>query len=322
VAKRLLDELKKEQKDVGKLKNANEKLKQEMASLRAMLASQAKESAANKAHAKEIAEKEERIAELEKRIIEIEKELEAARKTVEKLEADLEKQQSEAFKDKEEMQKLRKHRPALRSSGSGEWGNVSAHHQRSQTTDGTTFNASAVPADYVSPEVLAAHRARVATLEEELEAERKFRREADGEIIRLRAHINGVELNDADVNALLARKLEGAPGLRSEAMSEESSFAGDEPDKRYVVLQRRRSLWHIRWALIRVLFVSSCRYMLFILLLVTMLMLFCAVPLLRRRSFVRVSLQMIEVMKSEIGSSLGTTAFASVPFGEFPIHSQ
>ena len=56
VAKKVLDEFKKEQKDVGKLKGMNEKLKTEMASLRAMLASQAKESAANEEHTKALAE--------------------------------------------------------------------------------------------------------------------------------------------------------------------------------------------------------------------------------------------------------------------------
>jgi hypothetical protein len=88
------------------------------------------------------------------------------------------------------------------------------------------------PADYVSPEVLAQHRAKVAILEEELEEERRLRRQADGEIIKIRAQMNGVKLNEEDLKALLAPQLAGG---RSEPISEESSFADEESPKRYVL---------------------------------------------------------------------------------------
>ena len=88
VARNVLLELQKEQKDVGKLKLNNEKLKQEMASLRAMLAAQAKGAEADAEHEAELAVKEEQIKELEARVAEIEKELDAAKKLVEDLEAD------------------------------------------------------------------------------------------------------------------------------------------------------------------------------------------------------------------------------------------
>lgn len=57
----------------------NNKLKEEMASLRAMLNAQAKESAASDKHVKELKEKQDRIDYLEKRVAEIEKELEIGR---------------------------------------------------------------------------------------------------------------------------------------------------------------------------------------------------------------------------------------------------
>ena len=88
IATKFLFDLKREQKDVGKLKQNNEKLKEEMASLRAMLSAQAKEGAASEQHKKELKEKEDQITELEKRIAEIEKELKAAKAKVEKLEAE------------------------------------------------------------------------------------------------------------------------------------------------------------------------------------------------------------------------------------------
>jgi hypothetical protein len=68
---------------------------------------------------------------------------------------------------------------------------------------------------------IAEQQALVAKLEEELEAERRFRREADGEIIKLRAQMSGVPLNDSDVDALVSQKLDQAGG-KSLAISEDS----------------------------------------------------------------------------------------------------
>lgn len=220
-----MNELKKEQKDVGKLKQNNERLKQEMASLRAMLAAQAKESAADEEHKKELEDKESRIMELEKRISDIEKELEEAKKLVEKLEADIARQTAESAKDKEQLHHLRTRRAAPESP-------VPKHKRKISSGSGNVPPVplpDGVPADYVSPEALAEHRAKVAILEEELEEERRLRREADGEIIKLRAAINGVKLNEDDVKALLA------PQLASGAVSEESSYADEDSyPKRYV----------------------------------------------------------------------------------------
>lgn len=106
-ARKVFNELKKEQKDVGKLKGMNQKLKDEMATLRAMLAAQAKESKASVEHERALAEKQARIAELEKRVAQIEKELEEAKQTVEKLETELKRQAEQSSKDKETIYQLK-----------------------------------------------------------------------------------------------------------------------------------------------------------------------------------------------------------------------
>lgn len=272
VAKSIMFELKKEQKDVGKLKQNNEKLKEEMASLRAMLAAQAKQGAADSAHAKELAIKEKQIADLEKRIAEIEKELEAAKVLVEKLESEAKKQQEESSQDKETIKKLQNRRPSAIATRSGSLDAPPSPGGRRtiRNLSGDVGAGSAllplplgVASDYVSPEVIAAHRAKVATLEEELDVERRFRREADGEIIKLRAKVNGVELNDADVNDLLAQRLDTPSGTRSGAISEDSSIADEFPTKlRYIIVT----------------------------LVALVLEVFCVVFLFRRRAFLGVSL--------------------------------
>jgi myosin heavy subunit len=234
-AKKIFTELMKEQKDVGKLKQNNEKLKQEMGSLRAMLSAQAKEGAASETHNREIAEKQKRITELERRVAEIERELEVAKKMVDKLENDLVLQKETATREIEQTRQNRQRRNPNESPNQ-------SNHKKSLSREGGLANSSGhnassvpegMPVDYVSPEVLAEHRSRVATLEEELEYERMLRRQADGEIIKLRAASNGVKLNDEDVSALLAPQLSS---LRSETVSEESSFADENaPAKvRYV----------------------------------------------------------------------------------------
>jgi myosin heavy subunit len=222
-ARKIFTELMKEQKDVGKLKQNNEKLKEEMGSLRAMLAAQAKEGAASETHNREIAEKQKRIIELERRVAEIERELEAAKKMVDKLENDLVLQKETATKEIEQTKQNRQRR--------------NANESPNQSNRKIASVPEGIPVDYVSPEVLAEHRSRVATLEEELDYERKLRHQTDGEIIKLRAASNGVKLNDEDVSALLAPQLSS---LRSETVSEESSYAdGNTPAKvRYVTADR------------------------------------------------------------------------------------
>jgi uncharacterized coiled-coil protein SlyX len=236
----IFGELMKEQKDVGKLKGMNVKLKEEMTSLRAMLAAQAKGSAASIEHEKALGEKQKTIEELEKRIAEIEKELAEAKQKVQQLESDLINQQNDSSKDKEQLQHIQDRRSSRKTLNAPE--SPRGGHKKTQSTegffarrrpsnDGTT--PASVGSDHVSPEVLAAQRVKVAILEEELDSERRLRREADGEIIKLRAAANGVKLDAEMVNDLLAPQ-------HDFSRSEDSSFAGDEsPIKaRYVLVAR------------------------------------------------------------------------------------
>lgn len=229
-----------------------------------------------------MAAKEKQIADLEKRIAEIEKELEVAKALVERLEADAQKQHEESADDKETIKKLQSRRPGAmvtrNSSFDAPLSPGTSRRKRNISGDSGSGSALLPPppgvsSDYVSPEALAEHRAKVSILEEELSAERRFRREADGEIIKLRAKVNGVDLNDEDVNDLLAQRLDTPSGMRSEAMSEESSFADEPPTKlRYI----------------------------FVALVALMLEVFCVVFLLRRRAFLRMSLQLLAGMDNEL----------------------
>lgn len=206
IATKALKELKGEQKDIGKLKENNEKLKMEMQSLKAMLAAQAKEDASNIKHIQELEAKQQEIDRLEKRVAELEHLLSLEKATVEKLEAQIRAQQEQAAEDIANVQlRASMHRPSTAP-------HKSPHHEpRVSDAELHSMSMPSLPSNNVSPEVVAKHRAAVAHMEEELKAERKLRREADGEIIKLRAAINGVQLNDAEVEALLAQKLQGAP---------------------------------------------------------------------------------------------------------------
>jgi DNA repair exonuclease SbcCD ATPase subunit len=212
MAKAVLKGLMGEQKDIGKLKQNNEQLKLEMQSLRAMLAAQAKEDASNSKHTKELEEKQAEIDKLEKQISEIEALLSAEKAMVRKLEADLQAQKERAAQDLANAQSRAAPNP-LAAPGSPKQKGKSPHHEpRISDADLQNMSLPTLPSNYASPDVVAKHRASVARLEDELKHERKLRRDADGEIIKLRAAINGVQLSDSEVEALLAQKLqESAP---------------------------------------------------------------------------------------------------------------
>lgn len=217
MAKKELDELKKEQKDVGKLKGLNEKLKEEMSTLRAMLAAQAKESAASDKHNKEIEEREAKIKGLEKRIAELEKELAEARKKLEEAEKSIHEQKSLAEKDKAEISQLQKQVREAANQGGG--------HMRRGTNDSMASGSDTG----VSQEVLAEHRSKVARLEERLEYERRLRYEADAEINKLRAAVkDNLPLDSEEMKALL---VPSESGVSSEA----SSLVDGESYPRYVI---------------------------------------------------------------------------------------
>ena len=210
IANKFYAELKREQKDVGKLKQNNEKLKNEMASLRAMLAAQAKEGESANKNRKELEDKQNEINRLEKRIAELERELEHSKQLVGKLEGELKNQASQFAREREDYEQridyAASHAPT-RGPGSPPAPSSLKNVQPieiaplSEGGEGVTVN----------PELLAQQRAHVQKIEDQLEAERKLRREADGEIIKLRAAMNGVNLNDGDVSALLSKQKEATP---------------------------------------------------------------------------------------------------------------
>ena len=212
-ATKVMNELKREQKDVGKLKQNNEKLKMEMASLRAMLAAQAKEGQSEARNAKEMQAKQDEIDKLEKRVAELEVELAEAKKVVEKLEADMKKQAAQHSSERDQLEQRvqyyqSKSSTATRASTVMPTAPASPQVKR-KPVDVAELNLPPVKEGEgvtVNPELLAQQRAHVQKLEDQLEAEKKLRREADGEIIKLRAAINGVKLDDSEVDALLGKK--------------------------------------------------------------------------------------------------------------------
>lgn len=187
----------------------------EMQSLKAMLAAQAKEDASNTKHTEELEAKQREIDQLEKRVAELEHQLATEKAMIHKLEADLQAQKEQAATERDQMNsqlRASTHRPQG-APGSPKHKNDRTPHHEARVSDAELQSLSmpGLPSNYVSPEVVAKHKASVARLEEELKAERKLRRDADGEIIKLRAAINGVQLNDSEVDALLAQKLQAAP---------------------------------------------------------------------------------------------------------------
>ena len=208
-------DLKHEQKDIGKLQANNEKLKMEMASLKAMLQAQAQGDKNKEESEKAIKQKQMQIGILEARIKQLEAELEKEREVVKKLEESVQAQKLQSERQLEEMQNLRRHQ---RSGSSG-----SVHHdidrRMQQKSLSSTLVSSSGP-NSVTSEQIAEQQALVAKLEDELEAERRFRREADGEIIKLRAQMSGVPLNDSDVDALVSQKLNQNEAEESELLDE------------------------------------------------------------------------------------------------------
>eukprot|EP00521_Asterionellopsis_glacialis_P007948 CAMPEP_0195287286 /NCGR_PEP_ID=MMETSP0707-20130614/4408_1 /TAXON_ID=33640 /ORGANISM="Asterionellopsis glacialis, Strain CCMP134" /LENGTH=1669 /DNA_ID=CAMNT_0040347029 /DNA_START=146 /DNA_END=5155 /DNA_ORIENTATION=+ len=232
----IYNELKKEQKDVGKLKGQNEKLKQEMMALRAMLTAQAHEDQSRIENDKALGAKQDEIDKLEKRIAELEMEIKKEKARVIAMEASFQKSKDTYEREKVVLTStLDQQRQQLSAAAKGDAAVASskmippspqaAGHNRSASYEANLAAAAAAAARDmpaydasqatpgmvgISPEMLAEHKALVASLEEELEAERMHRREADGEIIKLRAAMNGVTLQDSDVEALLPEKLEEA----------------------------------------------------------------------------------------------------------------
>jgi myosin-5 len=231
IAIKFIGTLKGEQKNIGKLRENNERLKMEMNSLKAMLAAQAKQGASDAAHTAELQAKQDEIAKLESRVAELEAQLAKEKEIIEKLEKDLQNQKEQAAKHLASVGHHRKQRSAQMSP-------TLSPSKGTTTTVNIDPNASGLqmppmaPSNFVSPEVLVKHKKTLSKLEQQLRLEKKLRRDADGEVIKLRAAINGVQLSDAEVKDLLLKKQQEA--------------AGAKESLRYVMNKDGTKIWRFR----------------------------------------------------------------------------
>jgi len=206
----------------------------------AMLAAQSKEDASRVANAKEMEDKQKEIDKLEKRVAQLEEELEQKKALIqqieEKMKAQKEKSATELSKLQHQVHHLNTTKSHRRSptppSPGGHRGTPSPSISTRKTADDASLPS--VAENMVSPEVLAEHRAELSRLEDELEAERQHRRAADGEIIKLRAAMGGVQLSDSDVNALLPKAMESLAPAQSERIDEGEEEEDERLDERYV----------------------------------------------------------------------------------------
>jgi myosin-5 len=196
IAKKEFNELKRSQKDMGKLKEHNEKLKMEMASLKAMLQAQAASDAGKAENKKAIEEKEEEIKKLEIRVSQLERELANEKEFVQKLEKELAAQKENNHRI---VQDLQYQKELLAKSP--QVSEQARKHSRAQSTGIPAVTeplAEAVVVGHtITPEALAMHRAEVARLEAQLEEERKMRHAASREIRSLRSALEGKGEYDA-----------------------------------------------------------------------------------------------------------------------------
>ena len=213
-----------------------------MASLRAMLAAQAKGDASRVANEKEMEIKQHEIDRLEKRVAQLEEELEQKKVLIQQIEAKMKSQKENAAAELNKLQHQVHHlntnhshrRNPTPPSPGGHRGASSPTHSKRKTADSDTSLPS-LAEDMVSAEMLAEHKAQVRRLEEELEAERRHRRAADGEIIKLRAAMGGVQLSDSDVNALLPDAMESLAPAQAETIEEGEEEEEERLDERYVM---------------------------------------------------------------------------------------
>jgi len=197
-AKKVFDEIKREQKDMGKIKQHNEKLKMEMASLKAMLQAQAASDAGKVESVRAVAEKQKEIDALEARIASLEAELAQEKENVKKLENDLNAQEGSSQSLSQDLQYQKKIVP----QGSASSTPMKRQHSRGASSNAVSVETvvdAVVVGHTITPEALAMHLAEVARLEEQLEDERRMSRAARIEVKNLRAAI--VDKGVVDVTA-------------------------------------------------------------------------------------------------------------------------
>jgi len=220
-AKKVFDEIKRAQKDMGKIKEHNEKLKMEMASLKAMLQAQASSKAGKAESDYAIAEKQKEIDVLEARIKKLESELSAEKENVKRLEDDLNVQKGNNQKLSQDLQHQKEMAPSQVPS---------TPRKQSRAPSGASSVATPVKVQEaekvvgavvvghtITPEALAQHRAEVARLEEQLEEERRMSRMARIEVKNLRNAISDKGVADVTTSTEISDNI--------------SEFSGSEIDK-------------------------------------------------------------------------------------------
>ena len=213
IAKKVFEQVKREAKDMGKVKQHNEKLKAEMASLKAMLQAQAANDAGKEESEKAIKEKQVEIDRLEARIAQLEAALAKEKENVQKLENGLASQKEGNRRLTADLQ-YQKEKVASTQS-------PTHRKQSSGSAKAEPLAEAMVVGATLSSEDLAQHHAEVARLEEELEEERKMSRAMRTQIKNLRSSI--ADKGVVDVTASVT-------DYASDAVSEMSGSEMDTSD--------------------------------------------------------------------------------------------
>lgn len=210
IAKKVFDQVKREAKDMGKVKEHNEKLKAEMASLKAMLQAQAANDAGKEKYEKAIKEKQDEIDKLESRIAQLEAALAKEKENVKKLESDLasQKEGNRKLTSDLQYQKEKVAQTPMRRKHSSDAAKAE------QLAEAVVVGAT------VSAEDLAQHHAEVARLEEALEEERKMSR-------AMRIQIKNLKSSMADKGVV---DVTASTDFISDAVSEISGSEMDTSD--------------------------------------------------------------------------------------------
>ena len=201
------------------MKQNNEQLKAEMASLRAMLKAQADGAASKQLNAAELEEKEEEIKRLTARVKQLEELLEQEKATVEKIKAEL------------------RDRPTVevpvpaKSAVVPIPGSPEPHKNINQSGKQDEKTSS------VDSKVLEEHKIIVDRLEKELAKEKSAHRLVDAQLVQLKAKMAGVELTQDDfegfltsderspTNETVTKKKQGLANLGSNTMKGLKSLA-------------------------------------------------------------------------------------------------
>jgi DNA gyrase/topoisomerase IV subunit A len=169
---------------------------------------------------------------LEKRIVELESELEKEKENMKKLEKKLEKEIKKSSKREDEISALREQNKNLQNSAP-----PPPPPARSSSIGSPQSTKSNFSEREIDNEEFLQQKERIMRLEKELEIERNSRKEADGEVIRLRAAINGVNLDESMIQSLIPAGDDlSKPSAEEQTTESQITF---ESEARYVLFVGR-----------------------------------------------------------------------------------